>query len=70
MLFIILIACIAILAYVGNNVGEDRRRDGASQGWKPVITVLIVALVCWLIWPVIGPFADWFVAPITAAYHK
>lgn len=60
---------IALFAYIATNIGEKRSRDGASLGLQPVFTVLVVCIVAWLLWPVIGNVANWLVGPIMSMYH-
>lgn len=61
----IALGIIAVFAYFALNSGER-----VKPGWMPALTVVFVCLLGYLLWPLIGPIATWFVGPILASYGK
>lgn len=53
---------IAIFAYAASNLGERFK-----PGWRPALVVVCVCIVAYMLWPLIGPIATWFVGPMLAA---
>jgi len=64
--FFVVLLGLAAFVYVATNVGDRR---GQGPGWQPVFVLIVVVVIAYVAWPLIGPIATWFVAPITASYY-
>ena len=54
----------AIFAYLACNLGADRRPGHASYGCTPVWLVVLVVLLGWLCWPLVGPLVTPLLTPL------
>lgn len=57
-LFIVL-GMIAVVAYAATNLGER-----AKPGWRTALVVVCICILGYMLWPLIGPIATWFVGPM------
>lgn len=60
----IALGLIAVLAYFATNLGER-----VKPGWRPALVVVFVCILGYMLWPLIGPMATWFVGPMLGSYR-
>lgn len=56
-LFLLLII-VSVFAYFACNLGASKKPGHTSYGFTPVLWVVIVVIIGWIAWPVIGPFVS------------
>lgn len=64
MSLLIVLPILATFAYLACNLGADRRPGHEGYGCKPVAIALILAGICLLAWPLIGPLVTVALGPI------